>query len=214
MKKIIAAILLINGMLIGYTVYHKHNTIKQAQVINNENVDIDQLLYSEPIQESLKSGDLQPFKKDHFSITPVKRYKIAARVLRKENYRFGQSHEVLPVDLVLGWNIMADRKTVEDNKIQISQSNRFYFWRIESFEKISRSQIEHNSANVHIAPYDNNIKDRIDDLSENDIIYLEGYLVNIIDETNNYRFISSLSREDTGAGACEVFLVTEVKKYE
>lgn len=214
MKKIIAAILLINTVLIGYTVYHKHNTTKQAQASNVDNDEINQLLLSEPIQENLKNNDLKQFKVQQFSITPVKRYKIAARVLRKENYSFGQSHEVLPVDLVLGWNIMADIKTVEDNKIAIHQSNRFYFWHIDSFEKISREQIEHNSANVHIMPYNEKIKDTIDDLSKNDIIYLEGYLVNIIDENNNYRFISSLSREDTGAGACEVFLVTEVKKYE
>jgi len=109
---------------------------------------------------------------------------------------------------------MADLKKLKENKIEITQSNRFYFWHINSFDKISRQQIEINSANVHISPYNEEIEKQINDLKKDDLIYLEGYLVNILDESNNYRFISSLSRTDTGAGACEVLLVTGVKKYE
>lgn len=215
MRRFILAIVLINSILIGYTVYHKRTTtIKEREIKSFGEVNVDKLLFSEPLQENLEEGDLKPFKKDKFLITPIKRYRIAARILRKEYYHFGQSHEVLPVDLALGWNIMADRKTVKENKIEITQSNRFYFWHINSFDKISRQQIENNSANVHIAPYDEQIEKQIDNVDKDDLVYLEGYLVNILDETNNYRFISSLSRTDTGAGACEVLLVTGVKKYE
>lgn len=216
MRKFILGIILINSILIGYTIYNKRaSTLNQKSVGNTfDRVSVDKLLYTDPLQEDLDKNDLQAFKKDKFLITPVKKYKIAARVLRKENYRFGQNHEILPVDLVLGWNIMSDMKTIQDNKIKISQSNRFYFWNIDSFEKISRKEIEINSANVHISPLNEEIETQIKDLKKGDLVYLEGYLINIVDTSNNYKLASSLSRKDTGAGACEVILVTNVRKYE
>lgn len=214
MKKIIVAILMINSLLIGVTLFNKHNTSTKIEKSNNNPFEINQLLSSEPLQESLGKDEIKTFKIEHFSITPVKKYKIAARLLRKKNYQSGQWHEVLPVDLALGWNIMADMKTYTENNIKVTQSNRFYFLHIDNFEKISRKNIIYNSANVHIMPYNEIIKEKIDELDKNDIIYLEGYLVDILDEKNNYLLRSSLIRQDTGAGACEVFLVTGVKRYE
>lgn len=215
MKKVILGLIIINSILLGYTFYSKKNTALNQNSGNTFDKSIaDKLLYTEPLQENLEKNDLQSFKKEKFLITPVKKYKITARVLRKENYHFGQNSEILPIDLVLGWSIMSDIKTIEDNKIKITQSNRFYFWHIDNFEKISRKEIETNSANVHIVSMNKEIEEKIKDLDKGDLVYLEGYLINVLDTSNNYRLASSLSRSDTGAGACEVILVTNVRKYE
>ena len=58
------------------------------------------------------------------------------------------------------------------------------------------------------------MKKELENIKEGDLIYLEGYLVNVIDKKTGYRFISSLTRKDTGAGACEVMIVTRVKELE
>lgn len=81
-------------------------------------------------------------------------------------------------------------------------------------KKYPENEIETNSANVHISPMNEEIEKQIKDLDKGDLVYLEGYLINIVDTSNNYKLASSLSRKDTGAGACEVILVTNVRKYE
>lgn len=214
MKKIIILFIAINLCLLGYVTLHKRKTQENSIISSNSFGDIDKekLLLTEPLQEDLNSEDLKPFVKEEFTITPVKRYRISARILRRENYYFSETHEILPIDLVLGWNIMSDLKTIKDNNIDISQSNRFYYWKIPSFEKIKREMIEINSANVHIGAINKEIKNELENLDKNDLIYFEGYLVNVVNNKNGYRFVSSLTRKDTGAGACEVFLITKVVK--
>lgn len=214
MKKIIILFIAINLCLLGYVTLHKRKTQENSIISSNSFGDIDKekLLLTEPLQEDLNSEDLKPFVKEEFTITPVKRYRISARILRRENYYFSETHEILPIDLVLGWNIMSDLKTIKDNNIDISQSNRFYYWKIPSFEKIKREMIEINSANVHIGAINKEIKNELENLEKNDLIYFEGYLVNVVNNKNGYRFVSSLTRKDTGAGACEVFLITKVVK--
>ncbi len=214
MKKLIILFIAINLCLLGYVTLHKRMTNKNSIISSNSFGDIDKekLLLTEPLQEDLSNEDLKPFVKEEFTITPVKRYRISARILRRENYYFSETHEILPIDLVLGWNIMSDLKTIKDNNIDISQSNRFYYWKIPSFEKIKREMIEINSANVHIGAINKEIKNELESLDKNDLIYFEGYLVNVVNNKNGYRFVSSLTRKDTGAGACEVFLITKVVK--
>lgn len=214
MKKLIILFIAINLCLLGYVTLHKRKTQENSIISSNSFGDIDKekLLLTEPLQEDLSNEDLKPFVKEEFTITPVKRYRISARILRRENYYFSETHEILPIDLVLGWNIMSDLKTIKDNSIDISQSNRFYYWKIPSFEKIKREMIEINSANVHIGAINKEIKNELENLDKNDLIYFEGYLVNVVNNKNGYRFVSSLTRKDTGAGACEVFLITKVVK--
>lgn len=214
MKKIITLFIAINLCLLGYVTLHKRKTQENSIISSNSfgNINKEKLLLTEPLQEDLSNEDLKTFVKEEFTITPVKRYRISARILRRENYHFSEAHEILPIDLVLGWNIMSDLKTIKDNNIDISQSNRFYYWKIPSFEKITREMIEINSANVHIGAINKEIKNELENLDKNDLIYFEGYLVNVVNNKNGYRFVSSLTRKDTGAGACEVFLITKVVK--
>lgn len=211
MKKIIFIIIVVLLFLIAQKIHNKRH-YPQINVVSFGAVDVEKIRLNEPLQEDLQDSDLKPFSYENFYITPVQRYRIAARILRKEHYTYGQLHEVLPWDFALGWNEMSNLKTIEDNHITISQSNRFYFWKIPSFDKISRGQIETHSANVHLSPMSDDILKQLNKLNQNDLIYLEGYLINIVDKTNGYTFNSSLTRYDTGAGACEVLLVTRVEK--
>lgn len=213
MKKFILVFLILNSTLLGYIFFHKKKTVHYNQYsfksINKKN------LLNQPIQEDLEPQDLPEYKQDNFLIKPKQRYQITARILKKKSYSsFSQTSEILPVDFVLGWNIMSNQETLEKNQITISQGNRFYFWRIPNFNGIKREDIEHNSANVHIGSINEDVQNKIDDLSENDLVYFEGFLVDVIDTSNNYRFISSLSRTDTGPGACEVFLVSNLEKIK
>lgn len=172
-------------------------------------IDFKQLLL-EPLQESLRSDDLKKFDAGNYTLTSVKRYRLIARVLSARHYTTGEAHDILPVDLALGWNVMADNKLEETTKINITQSNRYYYWKVPSFKPLSRDEIERNSSNMHLGGINSSINKQLLSASKGDMVYIEGYLVNVIDNSNGYRFISSLTRNDTGAGACEVILVSRI----
>jgi hypothetical protein len=75
--------------------------------------------------------------------------------LSSERYSLGREADLSPVDLALGWGKMSDEAVL--SKINITQSNRFYYWHVDAFP-IPRREIEINSANMHMIPADDRIK--------------------------------------------------------
>lgn len=172
--------------------------------------DYYNLLKTEPAQEKISEIILDS-NYTEAELRAVASYKVSARVLSKESYRFDKGSTYSPIDLTLGWGEMADKDKLEMSNISISQGNRFYFWSVPSFNVFERRYIETHSANTHIVPADDDIKSYVKDMvKENDVIYLEGFLINIRDIKNNGGWHTSLSRGDTGAGACEIFYVTKI----
>ena len=155
-----------------------------------------------PYQKDIRSPVSRIF--DDYSITDVAEFKIMAKVLSRKNYSFGRGAELVPIDLALGWGNMSDESILE--KIDISQSGRFYRWRVEAFP-IPRREIETHSANMHIIPANDAVKDSIDRIRKGDIVELSGSLVNVIHNTDNWYWNTSTTRNDVGKGACELIWV-------
>lgn len=147
-----------------------------------------------------------PFEFKGFQITPLADFDLVARVLSKKSYSSGAEAELAPWDIAFGWGPMSDETVLE--KIDISQSGRFYYWRVQEFP-IPRKEIEQNSANMHLIPADDDIEEVLDDVREGQILELFGHLVKI-KGPGNWQWKSSLTRSDTGHGACEVIFVTDV----
>ncbi len=133
-------------------------------------------------------------------------YRIKARVLSRNNFHTGKESNLSPFDLVLGWGPMSDQNIID--KIDISQRSRWYRWKADVLP-IPASEISLNSANVHIVPKDENVEDKFDYVYNGSLIEMKGYLVKITAD-NGWRWISSLRRDDTGGGSCELFWVEEV----
>jgi hypothetical protein len=143
-------------------------------------------------------------------ITPLAKFQIKAKVLSREDYKFDKEADVSPVDLALGWGRMSDEAVIE--QIEISQSGRWYRWRTKSMP-IPRREIETHSANMHMIPADDLVEADIRRSRKGDIIELEGYLVEVVSDDGR-RWKSSLTREDTGASACEVIYVEQFAVVE
>jgi hypothetical protein len=163
------------------------------------------LVHAAPVEEALATAP-PDLAKPGYQITPLESFSLEARVLGRERYRFDRAADLSPVDLALGWGPMSDQAVLE--RIDISQSGRFYFWHVDQFP-IPRHEIETNSANMHMIPATREVERQLLNLRPGQLVTLNGYLVEV-HAADGWRWRSSLTREDTGAGACELVWVEKL----
>ena len=75
---------------------------------------------------------------------------------------------------------------------------------------VPRQDIEVNSANMHMIPADAEVEGTLKSLRVGQLVRISGYLVEIAG-TDGWRWRSSLTRSDTGNGACELVWVEELR---
>lgn len=131
------------------------------------------------------------------------RFSLKARVLSREKYRFDTSAEISPIDLALGWGAMSDSAVLQE--IEISQGHRFFYWRTKTMP-IPRAELERSAANMHIIPANDGVEKVLRRVRVGDVVQIRGYLVNVY-FANGGEWRTSLNREDTGNGACEIVYV-------
>lgn len=162
-------------------------------------------------QEPLQS-DLPPvptITHGRWTLTPRAHYDITARVLGNEGYGFDALAGLVPEDLALGWGPMSDNRTLKT--MDISQGARFYSWRPHDDTPASRDIIIAHSANTHVIPADQSIQKKLAAVRVGEVVRLTGTLVDGTRDDGAW-IRTSLSRSDTGAGACEVLLVESVER--
>jgi hypothetical protein len=125
------------------------------------------------------------------------------------DYSLGELAALVPTDFAVGWGPMSDSAVLQ--KVQISQANRFYFWRTETWP-VSREQIETHSANWHVIPGNESVRATLQHLRVGSVVELRGELVDIDGREGGMR--TSLTRGDTGAGACEILLASSARILE
>ena len=158
------------------------------------------------VAERPEQVDLQPssFFLDDYELTRKASFNIRARVLSKEPYYMGRTADLAPIDLALGWGEMSDSAVL--NQIDISQSARWYRTSYDLPPPISEQQVIFNSSNMHMIPARKGIERKLKKLREGDIVSISGYLVDVSHHSGWY-WHSSMSRLDTGDGACELVYV-------
>jgi hypothetical protein len=162
------------------------------------------LAEGEPQQTMIPERQLQMGR---WSLTVRATYQLTARVLARESYHFDAMSDLVPEDLALGWGPMSDNSVLRT--MNISQSNRFYYWRTSAATHVARDTIISHSANTHVIPQTAAIARLLARLRPGQVVTLRGELVDAVrDDGRSLR--TSLVRTDTGAGACEVMLVTDV----
>jgi hypothetical protein len=159
------------------------------------------LVAADPVQKDIENAELVRFK--GLEMTPRARFSAEVRVLGSERYRLGELADAVPLDLAVGWGPMSDSAVLRN--IDVSQANRFYFWHYDNEPPIPREDIESHSANWHVLPANASIWKTLSGLRVGDVVTLDGELVDL--KGPNFTIKTSLTRKDTGAGACEVFYV-------
>lgn len=143
-----------------------------------------------------------------FRLQPRARFDVEARVLSTERYRMGISADLTPLDLALGWGVMSDQAIVD--QLTVSQGARWYILRWGQQAPAPEREIMRSSGNMHIIPADDAVRKQAFALRVGEFVKLTGYLVDA-QGPNGFRWGTSLTRDDTGDGACELFLVESVE---
>lgn len=158
------------------------------------------------VPEQTSAANTRAFELHGYHITPLADYSITARVLSREDYHVGREADLSNTDFALGWGRMSDDSVLKT--ISIRQSGRFYSWQVQEFP-IPQREIETSSANVHLIAADSSIARQINSVRKGQVVHLQGQLVEA-NTADGWKWRSSLTRDDTGAGACELFYVERI----
>jgi hypothetical protein len=162
------------------------------------------LIPSEPEQTATSD---QSFTRGAFQLKPLAHFALDARVLHRKVYRYDRGAALVPIDLALGWGPMSDQGVLD--RITITQSMRFYWFEYKMPPPIPKDEIISHSTNVHIIPATSEIASECKSLRTGTLVHLSGDLIEATGPGfGTWR--SSLSRTDTGNGACELMWVKEL----
>lgn len=168
-----------------------------------------------PVQTALSSAPPIRAAEDVF-LARRAAYQLDALVMSRKGYdgliTGDELGHVVPVDLALAWGRAArpDAQSV----LTIRQSGRWFHWRYPGGVSlpVPTSELVRTMANVHIIPADVFQADAIARVEAGRCYRFGGTLVDI--ESKNPRLVrrTSLTRADSGAGACEIFRVERVEE--
>jgi hypothetical protein len=153
-----------------------------------------------PRQSDVPSG-LAPFRLKPATLQPLAGFSIDARVLSRQDYRSGRESDLSPTDLALGWGRMRDDAVLA--RLDVSQSGRWYMYRWSDAPPIPVEEIVRSSANMHVIPANDDVARALDRVRAGDRVRMDGWLVEA-DAPDGWTWRSSLTRDDSGDGACEV----------
>jgi hypothetical protein len=144
-----------------------------------------------------------------FLLKPRALFSLDARLLHRRNYRYDTGAALVPVDLALGWGAMSDQSVLD--QLHISQSMRCYWYEYRLPPPIAVGEIVSHSANMHIIPATAEIESRCKSLRTGTLIHLAGDLVEASGPGIG-TWQTSLTRTDSGNGACELFYVESISE--
>ena len=155
-----------------------------------------------------RESDGEHFEHRGFLLEPQAEFAVTGKLLARRRYRWDKLAALAPWDFALGWDLMSDESVLD--WVDFTQGDRFLFRKL-LHPKLPLRRIERSSANIHLIPADADIEAQLASVPVGAIVTLSGALVNARDAQNNTRFLTSLSRDDVGAGACEILFLERLK---
>ncbi|MBE2215523.1 MAG: hypothetical protein IAE82_16735 [Opitutaceae bacterium] len=144
-----------------------------------------------------------------YTIAPLARFTARAVVLSRCDYSGGHDGELAPTDFALGWGRMSEAGLI--NRLNISQDMRWFLYSWRGELPVAGHEIARSCANMHLIPGSDAVARELARTRRHDLVELSGYLVEAR-HADGWTWRSSLSREDSGAGACEVVWVESVNR--
>lgn len=155
----------------------------------------------DPLQGSARG--VPPVRVGRYVLKPIATFQVAGRVLGAMKYSHDREAELAPVDLAMGWGPMTNPDVLR--AIDVSQGGRFYRWRTNALP-IPAQEIVRHSANMHLVPASEDVARELRAVRAAQTVRFKGYLLEVSAD-DGWRWKSSTTRADQGAGACELVLV-------
>jgi len=185
------------------------------------NIDVvDARVLRQPIQAQVYDPGVIRFTKDNYeySLTPLYDYEINGLIVGKMNYRLFSLYKyesVFPLDLCIIWGKNVSSRVYKNRSVKFSQDCRWcwvQWWGNIEFQMNEMS-------NNHLLINNSSLEKVLSSIVRGDQVKIKGKLVNveahIPDQPNSQIYWrSSTSRDDNGAGACEVIYVEDIKILE
>lgn len=158
-------------------------------------------LYSEPAQ---RLNLAPPFSHGDSTLFPLAWYQLDALVVAKKDY----DDPLMPLDLGVAWGaLLNDPRHTELN---FRQSDRFLY--TDGRAGLDNKLVGRCVSNVHIVPANDSVKSTLSGIEAGDYVSLQGSLVQVFNSKG--AMTSSLSRRDSGEGACEILHVTSAIRID
>lgn len=164
------------------------------------------LIANPPVQKGIPPKPLAAV--EGWKLTAVAEYELRGRVLGSKRYRSGRTADLVPIDVAVGWGRMSDQAVLD--KLTISMVNRFFFYEWPEQPPIPQDEIVKSAANNHIIAGNAEVRRLVRSLKSGHIITMKGYLVTA-NGPDGGTWPTSLTRDDSGNGACELFYVESAR---
>jgi len=155
MKKVLYACLVLLA-LIAWRDWNNREIVHEAGV-----------LVAEPPRQRVL-GATEPLELGEYRLNRRAEFNLRARVLSREDYRWGGESDLSPMDLALGWGVMSDQQVLD--RITITQGGRWYFTRYEYPAPVPDSVIISNSSNMHMIPASSWVRSKLKKIRRGDIV--------------------------------------------
>jgi len=202
---LIAALVFLGGLWFGIR-FLSSAGLEYTQASEPIDVTID------PIQEAVVGEPLpvQTLGKTRIYLFAQASYKLRGVLVSKRNYQRGPINRLAPWDYAMVWGKVPQH--LKD--IKFKQVVRFCLFRYKPGLQLDLKYIGEHFSNHHLIPANANIRRALRQGKKGMKVELEGFLVNVEAYQNNQLFTnwkSSLSRSDTGNGACEIIYVKRLR---
>lgn len=148
--------------------------------------------------------------KHDYILSLLAEYSITAYLVSKRPYRRGSLSDLSPWDYALIWGEVPHQLEY----LKFDQIVRFCLFSYKHGSPVDPAYIGRHLSNNHLIPANANIRKALARAKRGDIVRLKGYLVNVRTKSGSKEAVvwkSSMSRDDTGNGACEVLYVEQLR---
>lgn len=222
---IIALILMMFNSILGDILFRVKYSFPKVSQITNEIINP----FPEPVQIDIIDGKYIKYRGDHglYALKPQAKYSISALVTAKNNNFWfrdimrSKFDDVALLDLGLVWGELASDKKALYKHIKFSSKKtigqaRVLHYRWDGESPWDNSYITSHIAHTHMIPANPNVMGGLLQIKKNNVVKIDGYLVDIYTDKSELIAYTSLSRYDTnatsrGSGACEDMYVTRLQ---
>ena len=211
MRKVDIIILSVCAMLVAGSVITLLLWLNQAEGSPAPQQDLLDLARA-PIQADSVRVTLPELQlgKDTIGLNAKAAYTIDAQLVSKKRYHHGYMHQLAPYDFALTWGDLPQYL----DQLKFSQTSRFCLYNLKKNATVNPQYVQKHMSNNHLIPATKNIAKALRKARKGDLIRIEGHLVDV-EASRNGAVVSSwntsVSREDTGNGACEIIYVTRIR---